>query len=189
MQFKCLGPYVFTYMKVPEGIRRYNTVTERCGVWLLTTQKPINRLGWWKGKFDLFQMPVTGGGWTSVRRLTPPTSGNQWGKSFYRHKEGATCRKPAQLSLTVQSLSHVLLLVTPRPSACQASPSITTSRSLLKLTSSSVIFKLVTGGLVILVVLGTVNHPFLGLFVPISLRPVLRILAVYLVETVLSLYG
>ena len=136
-------------------------------------------------------MPVTGGGWTSVRRRTPPTLGNKWGKSFYRHKEGVggTCRKPAQLSLTVQSLSHVLLLATPRPAACQASPSITTSRSLLKLMSFSVIFRLVTGGLVILVVLGTVNHPFLGLFVPISLRPVLRILAVYLVETVWSLYG
>ena len=161
----------------------------KVGVWLLTTQKPVNRLGWWKGKFALFQMPVTGGGWTSVWRPTPPTLGSQWGKSIYRQEEGATCRNPAQLSLTVQSLSHVLLLATPWPAARQASLSITTSWSLLKLMSSSVIFRLVTGGLVILVVLGTVNHPFLGLFVPISLRPVLRIVAVYLVETVWSLYG
>ena len=29
-------------------------VTERCGVWLLTAEKPINRPGWWKGKFLYF---------------------------------------------------------------------------------------------------------------------------------------
>ena len=35
-------------------------VTERLcgGVWLLTSQKPINRPGWWKGKFAFFQMPA-----------------------------------------------------------------------------------------------------------------------------------
>ena len=33
-----------------------------CEVWLLTAQKPINRLGWWKGKFALFQMWATWGG-------------------------------------------------------------------------------------------------------------------------------
>ena len=36
---------------------------------------------------------------------------------------------------SVQSLSHVQLFVTPRTTACQASLSITNSRSLLKLTS------------------------------------------------------
>ena len=69
-----------------------SSVTERvCRVQLLATQKSINRLGWWKGKFALFQMPATGGGmgWggqMSVQRLMAPKKpvGNQWGKSFYR---------------------------------------------------------------------------------------------------------
>ena len=30
-------------------------------IWLLTAQKPINRLGWWKGKFALLQLWATGG--------------------------------------------------------------------------------------------------------------------------------
>ena len=134
---------------------------------------------------------VTGGGrWTSVQRPTPPTLGNQWGESFYRQKEGARQKISTVVSdSSVQLIGRVLLLATPWPAAHQASLSITTSRSLLKLISSSVIFKVVTGGLVILIVLGTVNHPFLGLFVPISLRPFLRIIAAYLVDAVWSLYG
>ena len=52
-------------------------VTERRrgvrGVQLLAAQKAINRPGWWKGKFVLFQVAATvGGGWqTSVQRPTP----------------------------------------------------------------------------------------------------------------------
>ena len=35
-------------------------VTKRvCGIWLLVAQRPINRTGWWKGKFALFQMLAT----------------------------------------------------------------------------------------------------------------------------------
>ena len=37
--------------------------------------KPANRLGWWKGKFALFQMLATGaegGWWMSVQRPIPP---------------------------------------------------------------------------------------------------------------------
>ena len=33
----------------------------KSGIRLLTAQKPINRLGWWEGKFALFQMLATGG--------------------------------------------------------------------------------------------------------------------------------
>ena len=29
---------------------------------MLAAQKSVNRPGWWKGKFALFQMPATGGG-------------------------------------------------------------------------------------------------------------------------------
>ena len=33
-------------------------VIPKSRVWLLTTQKPIKRPGWWKGTFTLFWMPV-----------------------------------------------------------------------------------------------------------------------------------
>ena len=50
----------------------------------------------------------------------------------------------------------------------------------------TVIFRLIIGGLVslILVVLGTVNLQFQGLFAPISLWPVLRIVVAHVVGTV-----
>ena len=35
-------------------------VTDRCGLWWLTTQKPISRPGWWKGKFAVSQTSVIG---------------------------------------------------------------------------------------------------------------------------------
>ena len=54
-------------------------VTERCGYWLLVAQQPINRPGWWKGKFTLFQIWATWG-WTSVQRPTLST-GNQWARA------------------------------------------------------------------------------------------------------------
>ena len=52
----------------------------------------------------------------------------------------------------------------------------------------TVILKLVIGSLasVILIVLGTVNLQFQGRFVPISLRPVLRIVAAYVLAKVWS---
>ena len=52
----------------------------------------------------------------------------------------------------------------------------------------TVIFRLVIGGLtgVILLVLGTLNLQFQGPFVPISLRPVLEIVAAAVVGTVWS---
>ena len=48
----------------------------------------------------------------------------------------------------------------------------------------TVIFKLIISGLtsVILVVLGTVNLQFQGPFVPISLRPVLRVVEAYVID-------
>ena len=50
----------------------------------------------------------------------------------------------------------------------------------------TVILKLVIGGLtsIILIVLGTVNLQLQGQFVPIFLKPVLRIVAVYVMATV-----
>ena len=57
----------------------------KCGVRLLTTPKPINRPGWWKGKFALCQMLATGGGvrvsiCLSKGRL--PSTDNQWDQNF-----------------------------------------------------------------------------------------------------------
>ena len=51
-----------------------------------------------------------------------------------------------------------------------------------------VILKLVISGLtsIILIVLGTVNHQFQGLFVSISLRPILKIVAAHVMSTVWS---
>ena len=49
----------------------------------------------------------------------------------------------------------------------------------------SVIFKVIIGGLttVVFIFLGTVNLQSQGLFIPISLRPVLRIVAAYVDTT------
>ena len=63
------------------------------GLWLLPAQTPINRPGWWEGKLALFQMPAARGiGQTSAQRLTPLPLSSPGGESFYRHREGATCR-------------------------------------------------------------------------------------------------
>jgi len=62
-----------------------------CGVWLLAAQKPINRPGWWKGKFALFQNKV--GAWEVKVRICPkassPLTGNQRGKSSRRQERAA----------------------------------------------------------------------------------------------------
>ena len=63
-------------------------VTERCGVWALHAQKPINMPSSWKGKLALFQMLATGGVGTICRNSTVISeshlqSGHQW--SDQRH--------------------------------------------------------------------------------------------------------
>ena len=73
------------------------------GVRLPATQKAINRLVWWKGKFALFQMPQLEGR-ADVYPMADTSQCNQWGKSFYRQKEGDTCR-----NRTVSSNSHLLV--------------------------------------------------------------------------------
>ena len=95
-------------------------VLPKGGVWLLAAQKPINRLDWWKGKFDLFQMPATGGeGWTSVQRSTP-CADNQWGRSFFRqtvggggwlHAETAQTALKVIFKLVIGGLTSVILIV------------------------------------------------------------------------------
>ena len=82
------------------------------------------------------------------------------------------------------------------PKADSPSPAISGTRALIfrrrgiyvetAQSALTVIFKLIIGGLVslILVVLSTVNLQFQGLFVPISLWPVLRIVVAHVVGTV-----
>ena len=71
------------------------------GVWLLATQKPINRTGWWKGKLALFQMPATRSGRADVcPKVDSPFTDNQWGKSFIYRRRGLYA-EIAQLPLTV----------------------------------------------------------------------------------------
>ena len=84
---------------------KLQTVTERyvCRVRLLTTQKPVNRPGWWKGKFALFQMPATGGeggrhlskGWLS------PSPDKQGVRDFTDKSSGRLHAEASQSSLTV----------------------------------------------------------------------------------------
>ena len=81
--------------------------------------------------------------------------------------------------------------LTPLPDSQGARAFIDRGRRLHEETAQSaltVILKLVTGGLtsVILIVLGAVNLHFQGQFVSISLRPVLGIVAAYVMATVWS---
>ena len=72
-------------------------------IWLLTAQKPINRPGWWKGKFI-----SNAGSWGRGRvadicpKADSPPPGNQRGKSSYRQSVGGGLyAEIAQSSLTV----------------------------------------------------------------------------------------
>ena len=126
-------------------------------IWLLAASKPVNRPGWWKGKFALIHLLATvGEGWQiSVQRLTwqPP--------STPRPQPAPFCQQPVgQEILQTEGGDYM-------------------QKQYLALT---VIFKLV-----IWVVLGIVNLHFQGLFVPISLRPILGTVAAHVLGTVWSL--
>ena len=67
-------------------------------------QKPVNRPGWWKGKFALFQTPATGGG-KVVADFCPkaysPTPDKAGGENFYKQRGGSggtTCRNSTAIS-------------------------------------------------------------------------------------------
>ena len=91
------------------------------GVWRLPAQKPINRPGWWKGKFALFQMLTTGGagGWqTFVQKLTlappPPKQGVRtfvdrvgWGV----HAETVQSSLTVIFTLVISGLTSIILII------------------------------------------------------------------------------
>ena len=75
-----------------------------CGVQLLYAQKPMNRPGWWEGKFALIS---EAGSWEgrpniSPKADSPPLHWQPVGKSFCRQKERAACRNS-----TVNPDSHL----------------------------------------------------------------------------------
>ena len=63
--------------------RNYNS-----GVWLIVSQKLVNRPDWWKGKFALFWMLARRG--IPVQRLSTLTP-SQWARTFIDREEGTTC--------------------------------------------------------------------------------------------------
>ena len=96
-------------------------VTKRYGVRLLTTQKPINRPGWWKGKLALFQMQASeeedghlSKGRLSCLHLPHPVTSRGW---EILHTGGGLHAETAQSSLTVIfklitcDLTSVILIV------------------------------------------------------------------------------
>ena len=96
------------------------------GVWLLAALKPTKRRGWWKGKFALFQRPVTWGvcvcvcaracrhARTHVQRADshpkadslPLTIGGH--ELLYRPMEEAICRKNTFSSDGHLEIRHVV---------------------------------------------------------------------------------
>ena len=87
----------------------------KVGVWLLTTQKWINRPINRKGKFALFQMPAAGGRGTSVQRPTPPMIISR--QEFFIDRQRGLHAESIQSALTVifklvmGGLTRVILVV------------------------------------------------------------------------------
>ena len=88
-------------------------------VQLLAPQKPVNRPGWWKGKFTLFQMPATGGqgGWqTCVQRPDDKQGvrafiGRVGGQGGGLHTEKAQSSLTVIFKLFVSGLTSSILVV------------------------------------------------------------------------------
>ena len=88
-------------------------------VWLLATQKPLNRPGWWKGKFALFQMsaPATGEG--EGRHLSKgwlPALATSEARAFINrrrelHAEIAQLSVTVILKLAIHGLTSIILVV------------------------------------------------------------------------------
>ena len=80
---------------------RKTLLLKECGgVWLPTSQKPINSPSWWKVCFisDAYRWGKEEGG--HLCKGWFPLSDSHWGKGFYRQKEG-TDAETAQSVLTI----------------------------------------------------------------------------------------
>ena len=124
---------------------------------LLTAQKPANRLGWWKGKSALLQMPATGaegGWWMSVQRPIPPLTSRGW--------------ELLQTEVCVGGGGELF--------TCRNSTAIFNSHLQMGSDLTSII----------LIVSDEVNLQFQGPFVSIVLRSILTIVAARVLSTVWS---
>ena len=94
-------------------------------VWLLVSQRPIKRPGWWQRKVLFWMLPTSVGRRMPIQRLTPPPStlDSQWARVFIdRGRE--LCAERAQAALIVilklviwpasSSLFKVQLILSPR---------------------------------------------------------------------------
>lgn len=83
---------LFFFVKTGSGAV-HETVTERCGVCLLTAQKRISR----PRKFALFQMPATGGGDVCPQADSPALATT--GARTFTHRVGGSCRNGTVVSV------------------------------------------------------------------------------------------
>ena len=88
------------------------------GVWLLATQKPINRPGWWKAKFALFQMSASATGEGEGRHLSKgwlPALATSGVRAFINrrglHAEIAQLSLTVILKLAIDGLTSIILVV------------------------------------------------------------------------------
>ena len=88
----------------------------KSGVWLLTIQKPINKPGWWEGKFALFQMLAAGGEGRRLSKGQLSATDNRGPRAFVGRGRGLRA-ETAQSALTVVlksvigGLTSVILIV------------------------------------------------------------------------------
>ena len=89
--------------------RNYNS-----GVWLIVSQKLVNRPDWWKGKFALFWMLARRG--IPVQRLSTLTP-SQWARTFIdrgrRGRPAVTAQSAVTVSWTfvISGLTSIILVV------------------------------------------------------------------------------
>lgn len=99
---------LFFFVKTVSGAV-HETVIERCGVRLLTAQKPVSRPSWWKGNWLYFRCRQLWWG-TSVQGPTPPHWPPLGQERLYT--EWGVHAETAQSSLPVVSgLPRVILVV------------------------------------------------------------------------------
>ena len=119
--------YIFIYMYTLSDQRSWPVssfaliINKRYSVRQLTAQKPLNRPGWWKRKFALFQMPATAGECRHLSRgwLSPPpphTLASSGARAFTDRRRGLNAEtvQPALtviFKLVIGGLTNIILAV------------------------------------------------------------------------------